>query len=93
MTAAPCAACQVTLPVVRSVLERADALADAVAAAKPDEWTSVPDGDVEGVEMSGMEWKIITDALAAYRAGPPAPYTTDDGRPLCPSCFWKSHAA
>ena len=90
---ATCAACQVTLPGVRSVIDRADALAEAVEAVKPDEWTSGPDGDVEGVEMSGMEWKIITDALAAYRNCPPPAYTTDDGRPLCPSCFWKSHAA
>ena len=82
MTAAPCAACQVTLPVFLTLVERADALAAAVAAWDTCQCKHICENRVH-----------MLDALAAYRAGPPAPYTTDDGRPLCPSCFWKSHAA
>ena len=105
-----CAACQVTLPVVLSLVERADALAEAAAALRGQfdvtrrsimylwvgprdpEWCHPGDEPPGWLKLRRI-LSETDDALAAYRAGPPAPYTTDDGRPLCPSCFWKSHAA
>ena len=92
---APCAACQVTLPTVRSVVERADALADAVDRLLRDFVALASQAGHTKRQCHSCEdtYRLATDALAAYRAGPPPAYTTDDGRPMCPSCFWKAHSA
>ena len=100
-----CAACQVTLPVVRSVIDRADALADAVEAwREAKRWaednprlmlssTRTTEEAAEIMRNYFDHEQLAFDALDVYRAGPPPAYTTDDGRPMCPSCFWKAASA
>ena len=85
MTAATCAACQVTLPAVRSAVERADELATAVELFNAN--ADAPVRDVRRLHAA------ILEACLAYRTGPPPVLVDDQGRPLCSPCFWKAVSA